>query len=271
MNCEKTQERFADYLTGDLDESGRAEVREHILACPACRGDLEDLTVAWARLGVLPEEQPGGPVRSRFYAMLQEYKEGLEAEKKAARAAGSRPGWRDWFTFRRPAFAASFSVLLLVLGLGAGLLLNGGRVAGVRYATLSREVQDMRQQIALSLLDRPSATERIQGIGYSAEVENPSGTTLAALFNALDADPNPNVRLAAVDALYLFRDKPGVRESLVRSLAVQPYPLVQVALIDLLVEVREARAVEALKKLVESGELTPEVKKRAEQGLRQIV
>ena len=128
----------------------------------------------------------------------------------------------------------------------------------------------MRQQMAQSLLSRPSASERIQGVGYTAEVKDPSDTTLAALFKAVDTDPNPNVRLAAVDALYLFRDRPGVRESLVRSLAIQSYPLVQVALIDFLVEVREARAAEALKKLIDSGELTPEVKKRAEDGLKQI-
>ena len=65
-------------------------------------------------------------------------------------------------------------------------------------------------------------------------------------------------------------DRPGVRESLVRSLALQSYPLVQVALIDFLVEVREARAAEALKKLVEGDALIPEVKKRAELGLQQI-
>jgi hypothetical protein len=267
MTCEKTRERFADYLTGDLDEAGREDIRKHILACAACREDLENLTVVWAKLGVLPEEQPGGGLRHRFYTMLEEYKDGLEPERKAARKE-RRPGWRDWLTFRRPAFAASFSAFLLIAGAAAGWFAGGG--SEMKRVSLSREVQDMRQQYALSLLGQPSATDRIQGIGYSAAVDNPSDTTLAALFDAVDADPNPNVRLAAVDALYLFRDRPGVRESLVRSLAVQTYPLVQVALIDFLVEVREARAAEALKKLVESGELTPEVKKRAEQGLRQI-
>jgi hypothetical protein len=265
MTCEKIQEKFADYLTGDLDETGRADVRTHILGCTACREDLENLTVVWAKLGVLPEEQPGGAVRSRFYAMLEGYKDKLKAGKKEA-----RPRWADWFTFRRPAFAASFSAFLLLLGLGAGWLLNGGRTGGERYAGLSREVQDMRQQMAQSLLSRPSASERIQGVGYTAEVKDPSDTTLAALFKAVDTDPNPNVRLAAVDALYLFRDRPGVRESLVRSLAIQSYPLVQVALIDFLVEVREARAAAALKKLIDGGELTPEVRKRAEDGLKQI-
>ena len=265
MTCEKIQEKFADYLTGDLDETGRADVRTHILGCTVCREDLENLTVVWAKLGVLPEEQPGGAVRSRFYALLEDYKDKLEAGRKEARTR-----WTDWFTFRRPAFAASFSAFLLLLGVGAGWLLNGGRGGGERYAGLSREVQDMRQQMAQSLLSRPSASERIQGVGYTAEVKDPSATTLAALFKAVDTDPNPNVRLAAVDALYLFRDRPGVRESLVRSLATQSYPLVQVALIDFLVEVREARAADALKKLIDGGELTPEVKTRAEQGLKQI-
>ncbi len=264
MTCEKTREKFADYLIGDIDETARRDVREHILGCAACREDLENLTVIWAKLGVLPEEQPGGGLRHRFYTMLEEYKDGLEAERKADRA-GSR---RGWLAFRRPAFAAAFSALLLLAGAGAGWIAGG---AGPRRAGLSREVQDMRQQVALSLLGQRSAADRIQGIGYSAGIDRPKDETLAALFEALDRDPNPNVRLAAVDALYLFRDRPGVRESLVRSLAVQTYPLVQVALIDFLVEVREARAAEALKSLIESDELTPEVKKRAEQGLRQIV
>jgi anti-sigma factor RsiW len=269
MTCEKIQERFADYLTGDLDETGRGAVREHILACPACREDLEDLTVVWAKLGVLPEEQPGGGLRHRFYTMLEEYKDGLDAERRAARRGG-RAGWRDWFSFRHPAFAASFSAFILLVGLAAGWLASGRGLGGARYAELTREVQEVRQQYALSLLGQPSATERIQGVGYTAEVENPSATTLAALFKAVDTDPNPNVRLAAVDALYLFRDRPGVRESLVKSLAVQTYPLVQVALIDFLVEVREARAADALKTLIEDGDLTPEVQQRAEQGLKQI-
>jgi hypothetical protein len=34
--------------------------------------------------------------------------------------------------------------------------------------------------------------------------------------------------------------------------------------------VREAKAVDALKKLIEAGVLTPEVNERAEQGLKQI-
>ena len=63
----------------------------------------------------------------------------------------------------------------------------------------------MRRTVALSMLDRPSATERLEGISWSAGLDNPGEKTIVALVNKLNGDPNVNVRLAAVDALYLFR------------------------------------------------------------------
>jgi HEAT repeat protein len=129
----------------------------------------------------------------------------------------------------------------------------------------------MRQTIAISLLSQPSASERLQGVSYSAAVRNPSAKTLTALVNILNTDPNPNVRLAAVEALYLFRNQPGVKDSLVNALAVQDSALVQVSLIDLLVEIREQRASEALKALIKNEKLNPDVKKLAEQGIKQLI
>jgi hypothetical protein len=268
MNCEKTQERFADYLTGDLGDEARREVQDHIAACAACRAEIEDLTAMWARLGVLPAEQPSGALRHRFYAMLEDHKNEARGARKASRRSRVFSGWREWFTFRRPAFAASFSIFLLLLGAGTGWLASGG---SARLSSLQREVQDMRQTVGLSLLGQPSASERLQGISYSASVKSPSAKTLTALVGTLNSDPNPNVRLAAVEALYLFRNQPGVRESLLASLAVQDSPLVQVALIDLLVEIREQRAAEALKALIKNEKLNPDVKKLAEQGLKQLI
>jgi hypothetical protein len=203
--------------------------------------------------------------------MLEAYKS--EAEQTPAKPLPARlfSGWKRWFSFRRPAFAASFSALLLLLGVGAGWLVSGGQGKDARLSSLQREVQDMRQTVALSLLSQPSATDRLQGISYTAAVRNPSTKTLAALVETLNTDPNPNVRLAAVEALYLFRNQPGVRDSLVASLAVQDSALVQVALIDLLVEIREERASEALKSLIKNEKLNPDVKKLAEQGIKQLI
>jgi hypothetical protein len=270
MNCDKIRDKFADYLTGDIDGEARGEIQRHISSCPACRTEIEDLTAVWAKLGVLPVETPTGALRQRFYAMLEEYKNGLERPAKSPRHEEVFPRWREWLTFRRPAFAASFSAALLLAGLGLGWALSGSRATSVRLADLRTEVQDMRQTMALSLLDQPSATDRLQGISYSTEVRNPKPKTLEALVETLDTDSNPNVRLAAVEALYLFRNQPGIKDSLVRSLAIQDSPIVQVALIDLLVEIRDERAAAALEALIKSEKINPDVKKLAEQGIRQL-
>ena len=271
MNCEKIQERFADYLTGDLDDAAREEIRDHIASCAACRAEIEDLTAVWAKLEVLPMEQPSGALRNGFYTMLEDYKN--REGSAAAATRGPRPfsGWRGWFTFRRPAFAASFSIVLLLAGLGAGWIMSGGGAKLTRLSALKEEVRELKQTTALSLLSQPSASERLQGISYTAGVDKPDPRTLGALIDTLDGDPNPNVRLAAVEALYLFRNETGVRDSLVRSLAVQDSPIVQVALIDLLGEIRDARASEALKALIRNEKLHPDVKKLAEQGIKQLI
>jgi len=270
MTCDRIQERFADFLTGELDEAARREVQDHIAACAACRTELEELTATWARLDLLPAEQPSGRLRAGFYEMLERAKDGLERQTRARRLADRIAAWWERAWLRKPAFAAAAAAVLLVAGIGAGYGIRGGS-GGREVAALRDEVRDMRQTVALSLLSQPSAVERLQGVSYTQQVDRPDNRTLSALVETLNSDPNVNVRLAAVDALYLFRDAPGVKESLTASLALQQAPLVQVALIDLLVEVRESRAAEALKALIAGGKLDPAVKERAEQGLKELI
>lgn len=271
MTCRDIQDLFADFLTGEAGEPARRDVQDHIASCAACRADLEELTAAWVRLGLLPTEAPSGRLRAGFYAMLDAAKE--EEERRAARPRAGRlfAAWWEGFWAGRPALAMGLAGILFASGLGAGLLVDGGRGAGGEMAALAREVQDMRQQIALTLLDRPSASDRLQGVSYAGRLERPEPRTLDALFTTLNEDGSVNVRLAAVDAIYLFRDRPGVKDKLVETLSRQTSPLVQVALIDLLVEIRERRAADALRTLIKDGGIDPAVRTRAEQGLKALV
>lgn len=271
MTCDKIRDLLADFLTGETDESARREVQDHIASCAACRAELEELTAAWARLGLLPSEVPSGRLRANFYAMLDAAKE--EEERRAAKPRAGRlfAAWWERIWAGRPALAAGLAGALFVVGLGTGILFTGGRTASRETAALAREVQDMRQQVALSLLDRPSASDRLEGVSYAGRLDKPEPQTLDALFRTLNEDGNVNVRLAAVDALYLFRDRPGVKDKLAKALPGQTSPLVQVALIDLLVEIREQRAAEALKSLIKDGRIDPAVRTRAEQGLKALV
>jgi len=266
MNCREIKQLFPDYLIGDLDTQTQTTVQNHMARCDACREELESLSEIWTKLGVVPDQHPGDSLRTRFYAMLEAYKHGLEQQRSESRRR-SFTAWLEQWWPRQPAFQLSLTLFVLAAGLTAGLLIKGGSPSGEQLSPLRREVNSLRLTMASSLLDNQSASDRIKGINMSAELADPGGDLLGRLLDTLENDDSINVRLAAVDALYLFRDRPGVREGLTRSLSRQESPFVQVALIDLIVSLREQRAVEALRSLLQNENLNTEVKERAEQGL----
>jgi len=72
----------------------------------------------------------------------------------------------------------------------------------------------MKQMVMLSLLKQQSASERLRGVNWSYQIEQPDEQVLSALLRALDSDPNVNVRLAAVDALQQFARRALVKKGL---------------------------------------------------------
>ena len=270
MRCQDIQQKFPDYLIGDIDSKTRKVIQSHIADCSTCREELESLSSIWAKLGVLPEERPSDDLRTRFYSMLEAEKQELTQPRAPRGFRKSFSGWLEGWWPRRPAFQFSVALLLLVIGLTAGYFLNPKGQASQDLAQLRQEVQSMHQMLAVSLIDQQSPSERIRGVNLSYGIEKPDPQILTRLLRTLNSDPNVNVRLAAVDALYIFRDNKMVREGLVESLSQQGSPLVQVALIDLMVDIRERQAIDALKELIQNEELTPEVKQRAEQSIQQL-
>ncbi len=266
MRCEDIKKKFPDFLIRDLDQNSIDGIQRHIADCPACREELEDLSAVWTKLGVLPEEQPSNGLRERFYGMLEEYKAEENREhplhhlKQFFASLFSSPG------ISRPALQISLGIVSLLIGLAIGLFISSGG----QNADLRREVQDMRQMLAVSLLDQRSPTERLRGVNLSYGLENPDSKTIQALLDTLDNDPNINIRLAAVDALYLFYDSPSVREGIIQSLSQQSSPILQMALVDLLLGVQERQALESFKKLIAANQLDPKVKQKLEQGIKEL-
>jgi HEAT repeats len=122
-----------------------------------------------------------------------------------------------------------------------------------------------------ALIGQSSAGERLKGVALVSHVRQPDDSVLTGLLDLVDNDPNVNVRLSAVDALYLFSAHPQIREGLTRSLGRQTAPVVQIAIIDLVVAIREKQAAEALKKLVDDQGVRPEVRQRARSGIEKLL
>src|SRR5581483_12023803 len=171
---------------------------------------------------------------------------------------------------RRPVWQASIAASCLIAGLLIGALWQHEKHDDRQMAALRSEVETTRELAALSLLRQQSATERLRGVDYSQRMPTLEPRVASALIEAVNHDSNVNVRLAAIDALARAADDAGVRQSLAASLAQQDSPMVQAALIDYLVDSRDASAAAALRQFSSRADLNEAVKQHAELAARRL-
>ena len=266
MTCEQFAEMLPAYCERRLNTRDQAFAREHTEICPQCRGDAE----MWQMLASLPQQQPSVASRTRFENMLNAYEEGRWENRSPGRERG------NWFAaWMQSAFAPP-----LVSALAACLLL-AGFIAGEHYSTtkpapepqmaaMQSEITNLRQLVALSLMEQQSASQRLQGVNYSTQVERPDPEISGALLHTLRFDSSVDVRLAALDALRRYKDDSQVRTGLLTALQDQQSPLVQIALIDLFVEMRESEAKDNLRRIEQDQKANPTVRQRAHWGIQQL-
>jgi len=83
---------------------------------------------------------------------------------------------------------------------------------------------------------------------------------LSALLTTVNQDPVVNVRINAVDALRAFGSSPMMRTAIVQSISKQTSSSVQIALLDLLVDLKERAAAPELRALVADEKVDPAVR-----------
>ena len=269
MTCEQTKTRMTDYWSRTLAEAEEKEFSAHLAACETCRSEVSRVGVLWQSLDLLPVEEPSGKVRDRFYEMLGAYRQGLASvETQRAQRGLNKPWWTV------PAWQLAAAAGVLAIGLGAGYGMRGNGQPPAEVSQLREEVASMRQLVALSLMQQQSASERLRGVGYSYQVEPSDKEVLNALVTAVNHDPNVNVRLAAVDALRPFTGSPSThvaaRNAVIQALPKQTTPIVQVALIDFLAELKEKNAAPELRRLASDPDIDPGVRNRAEWALERM-
>lgn len=170
---------------------------------------------------------------------------------------------------------------MLVVGIGIGWFTASRQLTGSRIqpavtdslaeiAAMRNEMRDLREMVSLSLMQQPSASERLKGVTWTGQLDRPSGEVVAALLDALMHDPNVNVRLATIDALERFAARQDVRRGTIQAVQQQPSPLVQIALIDFMVKTNERESVPTLRRLAEDPQVDTAVRARASWGLQEL-
>ena len=130
-------------------------------------------------------------------------------------------------------------------------------------------VQSKWSRFRLLSSNRPR--ERLRGVDYSVRMPAMEPECGLRAGSGREADPNVNVRLAAIDALSkVSGDRRRTALADAARCDQQDSPMVQAALIDYVVDARDRQALGTLKQLANRSRCNPLVRQRADRAVRQL-
>ena len=276
--CHELEALLPAYAERSLPPAEADHVAAHVATCPSCQRQVIQLRALAGDLDAALPEVPRTALRANFMAMLEQQKALLPPVTAANPAPVTSTAkmvsmWPAAIANNWLRLAAS--VVLVAAGVLLGRQLPWGDQVAKDLATIAPNGKPSTITLAQALAGdagRPvSASDRIRLVANATTETTPGDPTVQVLVNTLNFDPNPNVRLAACEALYRLRADPRVGEALVHSLPIQTDPNVQITLIDLLVSLRVHRAVPQLERLAQRPDALPVVRAQAEAGIGKLI
>lgn len=254
-----------DYMEDNWDTAKEAQLQQLIGAGELDPKELQAWKQLYQQTGKLPHPLPSQQLSKNFYAMLGSW----DIQPKANAWQQFVQKFQQNPTIRLSHFVAG--MLLLILGIMVGYGLSPTQRYEAQISSLSQEIQHMRETMVLTLLDQPSATQRLKAVSISTHLSEADATIYNALLKTLNQDPHVNVRLAALQALLHYGQNPLVRQGLVQAIPQQSSPLVQIALAEAMVQLQEVQAVDKLKTLLEQDDLNEVARQTIERSIQTLI
>lgn len=267
MDKEKFEKAAMEYLAGSMNKDMKDQF-EHLLSDnSAMRKEFELVAQTWRAMEEISIPEPSAKMDATFYEMLSNRVSEVRHNKE------NHVSWVQTIMHYLWKPQLAYGLLILTIGLTAGYLLNSDYISDSINPTMvtNNEMEAVREQLVLTLLEQPSASKRLQGVNEVNKIERIDEKVIKALLKTLDNDPNVNVRLAAIESLTNYIDNPKVREGLVQSIVHQDTPIVQVTLANLMVALQEKRSIESFKTLMRSKDLDTTVKQKLETSIQSII
>jgi hypothetical protein len=272
ITCEQALDLMMLSLNGEIETSDKVVLDKHVSGCPACQHELVQMQQLHSQMAGLPVPEPDTQLmRTHFYGMLNEYKQ---------TATTTRSSWlsslKEYFQAHwQPSYTLQLAMglVLLLIGWAGGYLFQtrSNPNDSQQISRLATEVQQMREAMLLTMLEQPSATDRLKAVTYTDELEQVNDKVIDALLQTLNNDPNVNVRLVTVEALHKLAHHPKVRQGLILSISQQDSPLIQIALADVMVDLQEKNSVNAFKELLKQKDLDVAVKDKIEKSVNVLM
>ncbi len=227
--------------------------------------DLGDLNAINQKIEEIHVPEPSESMKTGFYSILAKEKE--KASRRSIFEGLSE--MLQGFGLSTQGVRLAYVTTLLVIGIGIGWMIRPSY--STQLDILSGEMQQMREMMMLSMLEKPSAIERLKAVNLTSQINQADEKVITALLTTLNNDENTNVRLATIDALLNYADYPKVRQGLVEAIVQQESGMVQIALAETMVALKEKSSVEELRKLLEHNHLEEGVKERINESISALI
>jgi HEAT repeat protein len=256
MDKEKLESRIIDYIDGKINETERVELERELAQNKEAYSMYEQLKEVIQTMGRVQPLEPSGKLKAQFEQLLQKE---IQAEKKT-----------KTIFFSPMVYRAAAAVLLVLAGVAIGNWINKDQEQEKQITELQQQVDENRKMMMAMLNNQQSASQRMVGLSVAYEMDKPDDEIVHVLVKTMNEDPNSNVRLAAMDALGKFSNEPNVRKALIESLSTQKDPVVQIALIQLMVKMKEKSILNQLEKITRDASTMKAVKDEAYSGILKL-
>jgi HEAT repeats len=248
------------YNDGTADAQDVAELERLIEAGELGIEQLPDIQAISDSILKIEDATPSPQLDEQFTVALAK-------EKKSLSKSSSSLSWSGFFQWSpKLNLAAAMLMVGLLIGYSIHFFQPNSEVR-----KMSAQINEMKEMMMLTLLEKESATERLKAVSLSGNLDQASQKVTDALIQVLNTDPNVNVRLATLDALVGYTKDPAVRMQLVKSISFQESPLVQIALAELMVALNEKSSISELKKVMEGRTTPKEVKEKLRESLDVLI
>ncbi len=197
MNCEESKNLMTISVYGTLTSSEKDRLEAHLRECRRCAGQYEKVR----KLNSLFSEKEDIPLpdKEKSWRII------------SADVLKRRPGRFAPLTAKRPVFGFSLAFFLLMVGFGAGYLVRSGGLRDAGMNQLRREVLEIREITAASLLRQESLNMGLRGMRAESLAAPAEEAPLDFVLRSLLGDPVS-------------------RQEFINSLSEQTSPMVEIAL-----------------------------------------
>ena len=204
----------------------------------------------WNALGKHEAGEPSAALRREFYRKLEAASRPSVLER-LQELLGFR-GNAGWLT----------ATACLIIGLGGGAIVaSGSGTDDERLAVLEENIALLNRNLILDRLENEAPSKRLRGVIDAASVAGNDAEVAHALLVRATQDRVGTVRSAAIDALGPNINAPTVGEQLMPLLQQAQSPIVQLALIDLVLRYGNKTQMDEVLALAKRGKLHPDLER----------